>query len=200
MNIFFKSVILVTIGLSAIISVPVTALADATFQSVNVHVFDTDIAVGGAATLIRDEDSVEARLTMSGLDTGASYSVWFVVFNFPAACNMGAGPPCGLDDLADPDVGLAVANAGGFVTGADGTGYMAGELEEGALPKGLPGFGTFDEPFTSDIHLIIQSHGDIVPGMVAQQISLPNGEDQFAAVFLGEDAPPEPIINTGKRP
>ena len=185
------------IGLLAIISVPVTALADATFQSVDVLDVSSGMAVGGAATLTRDEDSVEVRLTMSGLDTDASYSVWFVVFNVPAACT---GSPCSVADSADPDVELAVANVGGFVTGADGTGYMAGELEEGSLPKGLAGFGTFDEPFTSEIHMVIQTHGDIIPGMVDQQISIPDGVDQFLAVFLGEDAPPEPIINTGKRP
>jgi len=160
MNNFIKSVILVTIGLLAIISVPVTALAASTFQSSNVTIFGTDTAVGGAATLDRNENSVTVRLTTSELDTHAAYSIWFVIFNNPAACIDGAGTRlCGEADLADPDVDAVVANAGGFVTGADGTGYMVGSFQEGPRPVGNAGFGTLKDSFTAEVHIVIQSSG-----------------------------------------
>ena len=207
MNNFIKSVILVTIGLLAIISVPVTALAASTFQSSNVTIFGTDTAVGGAATLDRNENSVRVRITTSGLDTHAAYSVWFVIFNNPAACIDGAGTRlCGGADVADPDVDAVVANAGGFVTGADGTAYMVGSFQEGPRPVGNAGFGTLKDSFTAEVHIVIQSHGDILPGSVHRQISIPGADcndtcaSQFAVVFDAVEAPPEPVPNTFKRP
>ncbi len=207
MNKFLKSAILVIFGLLAIISVPVTTLAASTFQASNVHTFDTNIAVGGAATLDRNENSVRVRITTSGLDTHAAYSVWFVIFNNPAACTDGApGRLCGGADLADPAVEGAVANAGGFVTGADGTGYMVGSFQEGPRPVGNAGFGTLKDSFTAEVHIVIQSHADILPGSVNQQISIPgaacNGDtcgDQFAVVFLAT-SDPTPSPPTFNRP
>jgi hypothetical protein len=127
---------------------------------------------------------------MSGLDQNASYSVWYIIWNNPENDCAGGAGACGLDDF--DNVG-AVLNAGGFVTGTDGTGYMVGELEVGSPPGGLTIFGALTNVHTAEVHLLIESHGDISVGHVDQQISEDfafcnlNCSIQFAVAF-----PPAP--------
>jgi hypothetical protein len=67
----------------------------------------------GGATLYRGKQGVEMRVATSGLMIHSSYTVWWVIFNNPAACVGGCGP----DDLGRPDVRASVLYAAGFVTG-----------------------------------------------------------------------------------
>lgn len=166
-------------------------LAQSTFQAANAHIAFTDIDVPGAGTLTRDEDGVEVRLTLAGLYKKSSYSVWWIVFNDPASCQHGGPGVCGPTDID------AVANAGGFLTGTDGTANMTGELEVGPLPQGLAGFGELTDAFGAEIHLIIQSHGKHNVGSVDAQISIPGAAckgnrcgDHYAIAFLAN--PPAP--------
>lgn len=183
------------LGLLVLAVLPATALAQSTFQVANAHDFTTGDPVGGAATLIRDENSINVRLTMSGLDKKASYSVWYIIWNDPENDCLGGAGACGLGDFVN--VG-AVLNAGGFVTGTDGTGYMVGGLEVGTPPAGLPGRpgSMLEDSFAAEVHLLIQSHGKILVGHVDAQISVPgafcNGVtcgDQFAVAFPPPPAP-----------
>jgi len=74
-----------------------------TFQASDVVTFDTGVAVGGAGTLLRTDNSVELRAMMSGLDTNAVYTLWWIIFNNPEECTTGTAPAlCGGGDL-DPD-------------------------------------------------------------------------------------------------
>jgi hypothetical protein len=62
------------------------------YQTANIHDFPgmtTDL--GGAATLFRSKQEVDVRIATSGLDMNAAYTVWWVVFNRPAACTGGCG-------------------------------------------------------------------------------------------------------------
>jgi len=171
-----------------------------TFQSSNALVFGSDVEVGGAGTLLRTDNSVELRAMMSGLDTNAVYTLWWIIFNNPEECTLGTAPAlCGGGDL-NPDrdgegvnpVDGGVRNAAAFVTGMDGTGNVRGKLMEGAPPTGpaVAGFGQLNDSVGAEIHIVVQTHGAPLVGSVADQMTIPGAacnaecEDQFAIIFL----------------
>jgi len=154
------------------LGVPWTAHANqGAYQTANVVAFPTGTPVSGAATMFRSKQAIEVRIATSGLDANAAYTVWWIIFNNPAGCVGG----CGEDDLGNPNARASVFYAVGFVTGNDGTANVAANLKTGALPAGLDVLlGSGLEPgkgLRAEIHLVVRSHGPIVPGMVAQQIS-----------------------------
>lgn len=200
MKFFNKVPALLLFGIAAVIALPATASAASTFQASNVHDFNNGDEWPGAGTLIRKSGeargkgqngngpaghgSVHVRMTMSELDTNAAYSAWFIIFD--------EGNPCiGAENCGPADID-AVINAGGFVTGDDGTGYFVGELDEGPMPAGIPGMpgSRLNSSFGAEIHVLIQAHGDIVAGSVWGQISIPGFEctpvceDQLGIQFL----------------
>ena len=171
-----------------------------TFQASDVVTFDTGVAVGGAGTLLRTDNSVELRAMMSGLDTNAVYTLWWIIFNNPEECTTGTAPAlCGGGDL-DPDrdgegvnpVDRGVRNAAAFITGMDGTGNVRASLQEGASPTGpaMAGFGQLNDSVGAEIHIVVQTHGAPLVGSVATQMTIPGAEcntvcaDQFGIVFL----------------
>jgi hypothetical protein len=183
---------------SIVAGLALAAAADQrTYQTANIfQAGNPAIQLGGAATLFRSKQGAEMRIATSGLAENSAYTVWWVVFNNPAACTGG----CGADDLGNPAVRAAVFYAAGFVTAGDGigtedgTGNVSAHMEAGALPLGIdvevegglePGNG-----FRAEIHLVVRTHGTINPGMVDQQIGSFNGgcnptcANQQAAVFL----------------
>lgn len=146
------------------------------YQTANIHDFPgmtTDL--GGAATLLRSQQGVDVRIATSGLDVNAAYTAWWVVFNNPAACVGG----CGRDDIGNPATGASVFYAAGFVTGLDGIANLTAHLSAGQLPQGIDvrrGSGLMaGNGFGAEIHLVIRSHGPIIPGMVNAQIGSFNG-------------------------
>lgn len=171
-----------------------------TFQVSDAHVFGTSTAVPGAGTLLRSNSSLDLRVQMSGLDTNAAYTLWWIIFNNPEECTTGAAPAlCGAGDL-DPDrdgpgvnpVDRGVRNAAAFITGADGTANIVGKLYEGPAPTGpaAAGFGQLNDAVGAEIHIVIQTHGAPLVESVATQMTVPGGAcnpacaDQFAIVFL----------------
>ena len=169
-----------------------------TFQASNMIDFSTGVDVGGAGTLLRTDNSVELRAMMSGLDTNAVYTLWWIIFNNPEECTTGAAPAnCGEGDL-NPDrdgagvnpVDGGVRNAAAFITGMDGTGNVRGKLMEGAPAAGNAGFGQLNDSVGAEIHIVIQTHGGPLVGSVDQQMTIPgaacNAEcaDQFGIIFL----------------
>ena len=157
---------------------------------------DPSTQLAGAATLMRTRNKVEAHVHASGLDPEAAYTIWWVVFNNPDAC---ATMPCGSTDLRNPNVSGANFYATGFLTGTDGTANVNARLEDGRLPDGVEfiDFGTGVRPqlrhsngLRAEIHLILRTHGPVVPGLVAEQISTgefgdcPMCANQQAAVFM----------------
>lgn len=168
-----------------------------TYQTANLVTLPPPVGpTPGAATLFRSKNALEARVAAGGLDMNSSYTVWWVVFNNPAACVGG----CGADDLPRPAVRAAVFYAAGFVTGLGDTGNVSAHVDAGALPEGIdieiggglePGNG-----FGAEVHLVIRTHGASVPGTVDQQIGTFNGgcapacANKQAAVFLPVDPHP----------
>jgi hypothetical protein len=170
------------------IAAPLSAVADSTFQASNVHTFDTGIVVAGAGTLLRDEDGVELRFEMDGLDSNAAYTLWWIIFNNPDGCS---DNECGADDVfPNGPADAGVRNASGFITGPSGTGNTTGELEVGPAPAGAAGFGQLNDSVGAEIHVVIQTHGRPLVGYVADQMTKPGAacnkkcEDQFGIMFL----------------
>lgn len=180
---------LALLSLIAASGLPLTAHADQTFQTANIVDLETEAAVKGAAALTRTMNSATARIYTSELQKKAAYTIWWVIWNDPSECT----GDCGGDDIEI--MGNSVFYAGGFVTGTDGTANVSVQVDGGDLADGIdvliPG-GLFESNgFGAEIHLIIRSHGKILPGLADVQIGSFDGAcdvnncfDHQAAVFL----------------
>lgn len=141
----------------------------------NMHVFPAGAAVVGASVMTRDETGVDATVSTNALSPAGAYSWWWVVFNRPQYCVDG----CGLDDLpvgatpvsnGDPRVRSSLLWGGGFVADETGAANTAARLERGAPPGEVrfgPGLANLKR---SEIHIVLRSHGDAIPGEIAEQI------------------------------
>jgi hypothetical protein len=137
-------------------------------QVANIVDFEFGEPVAGAATLTRTKKSVTAGISTTGLHQSAAYTIWWIIWNDPSAC----GGECGEDTLDVP--GNSILYAGGFVTGLDGSANVTVQLKPGTVNKGIEVFGgkglDKKKVFEAEIHLIIRSHGPIIPGMANDQI------------------------------
>jgi hypothetical protein len=167
-------------------TVPAAETARTAYQTANLVDFTTGVPVLGAATLIRAENDLRARIAAGALDPNAAYTIWWVVWNDPRRCN-GA---CGGDDIGIP--GNSVFYAAGFLTGTDGTANVSAELSAGRLPNGLdvlvPGGLQPGRGLRAEVHMVIRSHGPALVGSVASQIGQFDAAcvvcvDQQAVVF-----------------
>ncbi len=180
---------LAILGLSLSLPTRADDGAGQTYQTASIFDFHTGEPRKGAATLWRSKNSVIANVHTSQLHRKAAYSIWWVVWNEPSLCVGG----CGEDDLGI--AGNGVFYAGGFVTGTDGTANTTLSLRAGAPADGvevlLGGGLEEDNGFGAEMHLVIRSHGRIIPGMADVQIGSFNGAcdinecvDDQAVVFL----------------
>jgi hypothetical protein len=186
-------IMMLTAGLAIVFGAPSIAWSSV-FQISEVYSALTGAPTAGGGTLSRDDDSIDIRVSAAGLDKKSTYSAWFIIFNNPEACGGDSAPlPCGESDLGNPAVNAAVRNAGGFVTGTDGTGYFSGELEVGDSPAGMAGFGALNDSMAAEVHVLLQSHSSHSIGYVSLQMSVPGAacnpdcEDQLFLIF-----PPAP--------
>lgn len=145
-------------------------------DTVGVFRFSDGTAVGGAAsTLARTDAGVSMTLRTSDLDPGAAYTVWWVIFNNPENCS---APGCSLDDLEDPALQAAVNSAVGFAAGhivsRDGTGNFGGHVSVGDSTGFFLGTGLWN-PRGAEVHLVVRSHGQPIPGRVKEQIATFDG-------------------------
>lgn len=117
----------------------------------------------GSSTLNRTPSGVtlSASTTMLGVD--AVYTLWWVIFNNPAAC---AADPCADTDFATAAVEASVMNATGRAADANGEATFSAFLPVGfthtepvsATGRQLFGPG-LQEAAGAEIHVIIRSHG-----------------------------------------
>jgi hypothetical protein len=169
------------------------AAAPASTQSSGVYSLSDGNPVDGAgATLLRTDSSIRMTLHTTQLDPGGTYTVWWIIFNNPAACTdafHGLGLLCGEGDLGSPAVAASVLFATGHVVGQNGKGNFGAHLHVGQMTNDvLFGPGLLD-PRGAEIHVIVRSHGDPIPGLVREQISTVGGgcdintceSQQFAA-------------------
>lgn len=108
--------------------------------------------VVGSADLVRNNNGITCVIHTSGLVPGDAYSVWWVM----------------------PDEAL-IYNASGGLAGGDGTATFAGHASVGTVGPVdgsvvlSNGDGSFDQPRTDTVTVIIRHHGPPIPGMINQQ-------------------------------
>ncbi len=165
-----------------------------TIQSANMHALPSGVDVAGGGTLHRTRNALRATINTTGLDVGAGYTVWWVIFNNPDACS----DPCGLDDLGTPAVEASVYYGTGFVTGGDGTANVSLTTTDRGIPEGadvlVPGGLEPANGFSAEVHLVVRTHSGLMVGSVDEQIGsfagqcgpapdFPNCMDQQAVIF-----------------
>jgi hypothetical protein len=165
--------------LLAAVSLAVTALpaqADSAQRTVSpVTLFMSPVVVPDAwSALVRNDNGIAATLHTSGLTPGIATTMWWVIFNNPAACV----DECNAPDLAIPAVQASVQYAAGHVIGGDGVADYGAYLGEGdttgcAAPT-LPCNGLIDSR-AALVHLVVRSHGQALPDVIDEQISSFNG-------------------------
>ena len=147
------TVVTLAIGLMLVVA----TLLSAQSQNAAVHDFASVKLIGagtvvGSAQLMRNNNGITCTIHTSGLVPGDAYSVWWVM----------------------PDEDL-IYNASGGIAGGDGTATFAGHAATG--PVGpvdnsvvlSNGDGSFDQPRTDTVVVIIRHHGPPIPGMINQQ-------------------------------
>jgi hypothetical protein len=113
----------------------------------------------GSADLVRNNNGITCVIHTSGLVPGDAYSVWWVI----------------------PEDGMLVFNATGGIAGDDGTATFAGHASTGPIGPAdgavvlFNGDGSFDQPRTDTVTVIIRHHGSPIPGMINQQTGTFNG-------------------------
>ena len=161
------------------------AQAQPTYQTSEMAPFDGFALEKGAGTLTRSADEIWLAVSAQGLDKKAAYTVWWVIFNNPGACDEDAGPPCSADDFFDADVDASVFYAAGFVTGTDGTANVTAHLSAGDTAEGVDvviGIGGLfpndsiaelgaGNGFDAEVHVVLRTHSATIEGLVADQIS-----------------------------
>ncbi len=168
-------------------------------QSSDVYWFPEEPLVeveGAVGQLVRTDGGVGYNLRTLELVPGHAISIWWVIFNNPEECD----GDCGIEDLfvdypvdltPNPDVNPAVMSAGGHVVGGSGRAGFAGHLIEGQITTEHPAF--LDGPGLTDargaeIHLVVRSHGPLVPAEMPGLIHTFEGGCQ---VFLDAGVVPE---------
>jgi len=141
----------------------------------------------GESAVVRNENGVSGVFQTSNLPAGGAVTLWFGVFNNPAAC---ATHPCTPADADNPAVQADFLWGGGHVVGASGKGTFAGYLPVGDVSGsafiefGIPqaAVGLLD-PWNAEIILLLHSHGPALTGQTLkyQLTSFLGGCD----VFLG---------------
>jgi hypothetical protein len=171
-----KQAVLLAVIVGVLVGSTVVYAAPAQRSTVPVHPYgdsSTNIP-GSSSTLVRTDNGVSMTLHTSGLDAGA-YTVWWVIFNDPSQCS---GGECGVDDVLPPPgnvaAGVSVARATGNVVGGSGKGNFGAALSVGDTSEVLFGPG-LTNPRGAEIHLIVRYHGEIIPGMVDEQLHDLNG-------------------------
>ena len=172
-------------------------------QKADVFLFDGSGPVG-EAMLVRTPNGVHTKIWTTGLDPSAVYTVWWVIFNYPQFCTDvidGIDGCNGPDLFFSPGVAGCVIWATGHPIGPDGTGYFAASLNEGDTSGDQPfdpGTGPFDIPGcngglhdseVAEIHVVLRTHGPIVPSLVYEQMGTYAGGCNGTPPFF-DDVPP----------
>jgi hypothetical protein len=140
-----------------------------------VVLFMTTTEVPGAwSALVRNDHGLAATFHSTGLAPGSTATLWWVFFNNPTACV----DECNLPDLFVPSARASVQFASGHVIGGSGIAKYGAYISEGdisgcAAPS-LPCNGLIDSR-TAEVHLVVRTHGQALPGAIDEQISSFNG-------------------------
>lgn len=112
------------------------------------------------------------EIATTGLEPGAVYTVWWVVFNNPGACSpaMDGDPSvsvCGEDDIfnADGDVDpnvlarVSIMWATGGMADMDGAAAFSAAVSEGPAPGEILFGPALEDAQAAEVHLVVRTHG-----------------------------------------
>lgn len=139
------------------------------------------VVAGADATLIRQPDGASFTFSGKGLTGGHAYTMWFVAFNDPTECEspMTDGVSlislCGVPDLLNNRGEPTALWSAGHVVGESGQANLAGRVAEGDISgcterQQLACNGGLTNPEDAEIHLVLRSHGPVIPELVNEQI------------------------------
>jgi hypothetical protein len=158
-------------------------------ESADVLTFaDVEVVEGATARLTRDDDALMTRTDTRELDHHHAMTLWWVIFNHPDECEYGEkGAACGLGDVmaavaAPTDAQVGCVYGSGSIVGGNGYArftdrlpvgevrdscidHFAQEFELEGIDHGLT------NPEGAEVHLVVRSHGPLIPGQVAEQRS-----------------------------
>jgi hypothetical protein len=164
---------LLTLIITATICGAVAARADTSFTSFSVSEAIDMLSgelLAGASTLVRTRHSVSMTFHATGLEPGATYTAWWVIFNRPERCSDNV---CGDDDVFDdPEPPkTSVLWASGLIAGQDGSGNFSATLRRDH-PDGEVLFGAgLRNTQRAEVHVVLRTHGAPIPGRTGEQIS-----------------------------
>lgn len=181
---------------------PLSIGSDATVhQNSNLFRFDDGTMIENAtASLLRNPSGVRMRIHTNGLQAGDTFTVWWVIFNNPDECEnpVDGLTACSEPDLFNPATGPSILYAAGNIVGGTGTSTFADALQVNDVSGCQPPWDEFDlcgagleDPYASEIHLIVRTHGPKIPGMVNEQINTFAGGCTPESSFGAGDGPNE---------
>ena len=159
-------------------ALPSSALAgeppDVSYSSVNAFPNFEPIE-GASSRLVRTDHSIQMQVTTYGLDPGAAYTGWWIIFNKPWMCSDGE---CGEEDISPMSPAeVSILWATGHLVGSNGLGNFTATPKEGQ-PKGEVVFGPglkVGNARTAEVHFVLRTHGPPNWSLVHEQISTFNG-------------------------
>lgn len=167
---------LLMIGAIALLALSAPALArPTTAETTEVrHLTNSSPVPDSSSSLTRYAVGVNMTLRTSGLPPGDATTAWWVVFNHPELCTHGVPglARCGPGDLqiqgGEAAIGSSVLYATGHIVGGTGVASYASHLSVGQTAGALFGPGLTD-PLGAEVHLVVRSHGPVVPQLVYDQ-------------------------------
>ena len=155
-----------------------------TLSTVEVFEFGNPDNLTGASWLTRGSDFLEMGISTTGLKPDA-YTVWWVIFNEPTNCNadgcnendifIDGSPANGPNKESRAAARISALWATGFIVGEGGVANVSARYQKG-FPPGQVIYGPGVEDINkAEIHLVIRTHGEPLPGEVGTQITNVNG-------------------------
>ena len=168
----------IIIGIFALFGASGVIARSAAQTEAPVVLFEDPGVEAGTSTLLRTHNGVRMTLRTTGLDPRGTYTVWWVIFNNPWECALDEVDHCVEDDLFNAATGPSILYAAGHVVSPNGKGNFGGSLRAGDVRGCQPPWDDLDlcgegleDPAGAEVHLIVRTHGEKVPGMVNEQIN-----------------------------
>lgn len=164
-NVFLLLIVGIFITACRTVNQPIQAIETIHYKSeVTTHASrgDVEVVEGAVSEIVTGPGGATLNINTTDLNPGHIYTVWFVAFNSPEACE---GSPCtGKDLLGNTD---AVGGESGYATGViaddNGNANFFAHMPLGDVPNAW-----FDNGFTNpyaEIHLVLMDAGPAIEGM-----------------------------------
>jgi hypothetical protein len=172
---------ILTVVMAVLLASPLGLLGQSAVAhaSANVRTFDrhvethpsrgeVQIIEGASARLMTTEEGAFVHISTHELNPGHVYTLWWVVFNDPAACQ--TSPCTGADAVIHTALTQAdVTYGGGIIAGDDGSGIFNSYIAAQELPNAWFGNG-YHNAMGAEIHLVINDHGMLIPEMATTML------------------------------